>query len=614
MASLENFKRKKKGKRGKKCQKVKRKKKGKKGKEEEEEVDECEPELEIDFDEILDKADEAQEEENEPADNELDPDPEDEEGYISPIEGNEDLGGEDAGDNDLRDKDETLPSLAALLSKQNKQPLSKQDEELQKAQLEKQQDLLFNDIIYFVLIEQFHSKKVICVLPNRFKKLYIIQLENNVGTRGMVIGGPHITDILPDLIGRDMITQYDRYDGSTPLDSALTDYRFVLFFDDPVNHTFFKWLDNSKQNVSFVDYLSMGRRGVIAAKYPFVHIRNTDVKDLLPSKTFNKRHVPTIVVNYLIYSNKPFKQEFYSIFDKYHGDAKYQGFFELFFNYYDEIMTNRLRLSPSTRLKGVTFQVETFQDSQRIQISLQTKLQSLQVISHVRNIFKEVKVDYTELQFAAKARVKVMDTIRLENQEHRSLNGDFYIVFISHRQNVCLLQSRVLLKQMKNLKTLQGDKVSCSHIDKHVALKLIAYDRVFLKNIDKPAVYIGHTNAYFFQVYDDEDDINHTYKCVSNPSILTQRACNSKYDGFGSLKPNGADIWDRPCYYDEECPFYGKGIYNKFRGGCQNGGYCEMPIGYTNVSYRYYTATPVGLELKSEDAGFRFYGDIFDKK
>lgn len=609
---VENFKRKKKGKRGRKCQKVKRKKIGKKGKEEEEEVNECEPEIEIDFDEILDKVDEAQEEDNEPADNELDPDPEDEEGYISPVGDNEGLGGDDAGDDDPRDIDR-VPSLSTVLAKFQPLQLSKKDEAAQYALIEKQPNSIVNDLLYFALIENAHTKRVICVLPSKFKKLYILQLEENVGTRGLIISGSHLTVVVPDVVESDIITKIDIYDGQTHFDSALTEYRYVLFFDDPVNHVFFKWLDNSKYNVSFVDYLAFGKRGIVANKYPFVHIRNTDVKDLLPNKTFKKRNIPTLVVNYLIYSNKPFNNDFYLMYDKYYESAKYQGFFELFFKYYDEIMANRLGLAPSTRLKGITFHVERFQAQPRMQIDVNKMLDSLEVVSHIRSVFKEMKVTYKELKLAAKARIQVMDVIRFKNQKHRSLEGEFYIVFISRRHNVCLLQSRILLKHVYNFKMLNEYKAVCTDIDKYTSSKLKIKDRVFIKSIDKPAVYLGYSNAYYFQVYDDEENIQNTYKC-SNPDILTQRACISTHDGLGNVKPTGADIWDRPCYYDEECPFFGKGVFSAFRGGCQESGYCEMPIGYTNASYRYYDETLEGRNMKNDNNGFRFYADIFEIK
>ena len=57
----------------------------------------------------------------------------------------------------------------------------------------------------------------------------------------------------------------------------------------------------------------------------------------------------------------------------------------------------------------------------------------------------------------------------------------------------------------------------------------------------------------------------------STDSLATRTVCKQK-----------GGVWDRPCQRDEECPFFrametdvGGAVY---RGGCNGGGYCEMPI------------------------------------
>ena len=41
--------------------------------------------------------------------------------------------------------------------------------------------------------------------------------------------------------------------------------------------------------------------------------------------------------------------------------------------------------------------------------------------------------------------------------------------------------------------------------------------------------------------------------------------------------------WDRPCETDTECPFYDS---RRGRGGCSEGGFCEMPLGVDRRSFR----------------------------
>lgn len=46
-------------------------------------------------------------------------------------------------------------------------------------------------------------------------------------------------------------------------------------------------------------------------------------------------------------------------------------------------------------------------------------------------------------------------------------------------------------------------------------------------------------------------------------------------------------VWDKPCVYDEECPFYKKNKnYTNERGGCKNG-YCEMPLNVNTLGFRF---------------------------
>ena len=53
-------------------------------------------------------------------------------------------------------------------------------------------------------------------------------------------------------------------------------------------------------------------------------------------------------------------------------------------------------------------------------------------------------------------------------------------------------------------------------------------------------------------------------------------------------KEGGVGIWDTPCKYNEECPFYKKNLnYPNSRGGCING-FCEMPVNIKTLGYKEY--------------------------
>jgi hypothetical protein len=90
-----------------------------------------------------------------------------------------------------------------------------------------------------------------------------------------------------------------------------------------------------------------------------------------------------------------------------------------------------------------------------------------------------------------------------------------------------------------------------------------------------------------------KDEKDPRYICTDS-TIKIKELCKSKYDTTGNLKRFGtADVWDRPCDYDEECPFYQKNTtYKNYRGGCISG-HCEMPIGVKRIAFRNYEGTPL---------------------
>jgi len=75
------------------------------------------------------------------------------------------------------------------------------------------------------------------------------------------------------------------------------------------------------------------------------------------------------------------------------------------------------------------------------------------------------------------------------------------------------------------------------------------------------------------------------------------------------ISPNKFDekvgIYDSPCSYNEDCPFYNKNNnYPNNRGGCNNG-YCELPVNVSLVGYKEYISTndnkPVCYNCKKND-------------
>lgn len=76
--------------------------------------------------------------------------------------------------------------------------------------------------------------------------------------------------------------------------------------------------------------------------------------------------------------------------------------------------------------------------------------------------------------------------------------------------------------------------------------------------------------------------------CVSSPTTEIKSVCKSSEGG----------LWDAPCTSDDQCPYFQKNRrYPNYRGGCLESGWCEMPLGVVQSSFR----TSVGVPLCHND-------------
>lgn len=81
--------------------------------------------------------------------------------------------------------------------------------------------------------------------------------------------------------------------------------------------------------------------------------------------------------------------------------------------------------------------------------------------------------------------------------------------------------------------------------------------------------------------------VDPAYQCYGDLTISSAAVCDSQYDVSGVPKVQNTK-WDRPCFQDNECPFYqANKNYPNERGGCIRGK-CELPIGVYRESYRFY--------------------------
>lgn len=100
--------------------------------------------------------------------------------------------------------------------------------------------------------------------------------------------------------------------------------------------------------------------------------------------------------------------------------------------------------------------------------------------------------------------------------------------------------------------------------------------------------------------YDQELE-DPAFQCYGDLTIANKEVCNSAYDVSGMPKARKT-TWDRPCFQDEECPFFkANKNYPNSRGGCIRGR-CELPIGVYRKSYRHFVDelpyTPICYQCK----------------
>lgn len=586
----------------------KAKKKGKKSKKVEIDPDEkTSIEFTVDFDEIIDKVNEAQEEEVELPDDENELDPEDDEEYNSPGDGGP---GDDTAD-DLDDAPEIAKHTSKISVNKYKSSRKKTVSKQQSDAIAKQSDYFVVDLLHFALVEQSITKRVICVIPERYNELYIFQINRATGTKAILIGPSDTSVILKET--RPIQVEVIDILGNRPYNDV-RDYSFVIFFDEPQNHPFFKWLNTSTLDIKLYDYLHLFNDGIasLLTKYPYFHVDTVDISKHIHGRILQPRFVATMKVNKVVYSNKEFKQEFYTLYDQLHGSAPLQSFYELFFDYYTEILKHRLNIDQSVKHKDMIPKQETTElfagaPSKRALININKKMDSLVVVSTQGVHFRELHVDLKEIKDTLHASPRIFDQIQISNQRHRSLEGQYYIVWIDDQK--LLLQSRILLKHLINIKMINETRLMADRIDRFAFRKLKPFDKVYFRQLSTPGFFIKYSKRskkYYFQLLNEV--LDDKYICYTNNKLQSRSACNSKFDSQGNIKAQ-EDVWDRPCMYDEECPFFGKGSFSQFRGGCLQG-YCEMPVGVQNVSFRKFTIPQMTLY---DAHNIRFAGDLFEK-
>lgn len=244
-----------------------------------------------------------------------------------------------------------------------------------------------------------------------------------------------------------------------------------------------------------------------------------------------------------------------------------------------------------------------------------------------RFLLKDLYVERVQLQ--------VGDTIRLTQQTHPVENGVYKVMEVNTDGygSTVVLQTGLYL----HWSDLFVSVVNIDHIEKwfYVSIKedhpditdnmveslievgLPVYIETTEDDKDARSVLSGYIEKIddekrtFYAWVRERDAFSHiqnTYECYGFDKIKTREACEDPQSFEMQLENNELSLpsekneknekselkrrgyWDRRCVTDMECPFFeknGKG----YRGGCTSG-YCEMPVGIDQLSFRRYHGVP----------------------
>jgi hypothetical protein len=175
------------------------------------------------------------------------------------------------------------------------------------------------------------------------------------------------------------------------------------------------------------------------------------------------------------------------------------------------------------------------------------------------------------------------------SQQFRDEENGKYIVKTASRDKTVL--DRYLYFDTGNAKFKANmlDVSNLSHIDVLPVHQLMPSDVVWLTNM-KQFAKVQKTKGKTYLVLITQNPENPTYdpryECYGEQQIKSRGLCESKYDASGRKLKTKTNYWDRRCEKNDECPFYqANKNYKNYFGGCIDG-YCQLPLGLKQVSYR----------------------------
>lgn len=293
-------------------------------------------------------------------------------------------------------------------------------------------------------------------------------------------------------------------------------------------------------DVKLMPYVVGNIANLVYASYPFAHVKTFSLQMLAPLQYVERDDYINLITIPMAWVEGA------------KGQMKSIGYYAKDVQQFYAMLVPFKSPPPQTHIES--FKVS---DSEPVLLKIVQPLESIKVIQMIRDVYTRISASAQEVSsYLDNIKLSINDQLILINQKHRSINGIYYVV--ARNDTVLILEST---KTTMFSKPLPGDRVYDAKTQLAGILqengKILYYNDVALRARKE--------------------------KCISNPSLMTRTVCESPYDLFGKKK-QALDVWDRPCEYDNDCPFFDR---QHFRGGCKQG-ICEMPLGAKQVGFRKY--------------------------
>jgi len=197
-----------------------------------------------------------------------------------------------------------------------------------------------------------------------------------------------------------------------------------------------------------------------------------------------------------------------------------------------------------------------------------TYMQIIEQSRYFINGFNDINIDRIKA-FYPFLREKNDSVSAFFNNNNRSPSG-----YVSNLKSIVLLMNYVIVKDINGIKNINEDNNDIKES--------------FITRLEMPIGYIAgkeYKNVNSSNLAKIEDLYNsREYGCYGNSVVNNKFECDSMYNIDGTGK-DYYTIWDKKCDIDSECPFYNAELS---KGGCLEGGFCELPIGVKRTGFMKY--------------------------